>query len=117
MYRRHVPCGERGCDFSLPASLSLSLSLSLYRLFFEKKEGPLSKERVNSSICARARKKKKGKGKGRGRRKGLRTPFDQLGLINGVHGGVVDDDEGGREGRSGREILLERAVRSVGLCY
>lgn len=29
IYRRHVPCGERGCDFSLPSSLSLSLSLSL----------------------------------------------------------------------------------------
>lgn len=86
----------------------LSFSFTL-----EKKEGPLWKERVNSPICARARKKKKGKG----RRKGLRTPFDQLGLINGVHGGVVDDDEAGREGRSGREILLERAVRSVGLCY
>lgn len=83
-------------------------------------------ERVNSPICVRlfpVNKRREGngrewkgmEGKEARKEKGLRTPFDQLGLINGVHGGVVDGD--GKRERRRREILFERAVGSVGLCY
>lgn len=97
---------------------AISTSLAVYSDETSSLDGARKQPHMRAAVPGEQKKGREWKGmegKEARKEKGLRTPFDQLGLINGVHGGVVDGD--GERERRRREILFERAVGSVGLCY
>lgn len=125
---RGVMC--RAAQPRVPLSLSLFASLCLPRfvillpfpstnLLLSASAGSNTRKQPHMRAVRQKERKRRATGTGK-----VYVPlFDQLGLINGVHGGVVDDDDGGRERRedgkyysSGPSGLWVYAIKNVNIC-